>query len=177
MNELFYASAKGLMAAITETKNETIYSAQIKWFQVDNQLPGAHNPICIYPTVLKQDYKEKDIDNPVFFGSYSLSKEKDLGVEYYQWLTILLQELSVSFDDEFFRALIRFTTFSTQQSDETDPCDLTRNIQFPAVTDGHDRLYFEKLLLQPVQVNLSFTRSERKDDSKEDRFYCIDYCC
>ena len=111
--------------------------------------------------------KEKEIENPVFFATYSLSKDKSLGVEYYQWLTILLQELSVDLDEEFLRALIDFTSFNSGPASEiTDPCDLARQISFPDLADGTDRLYFEKFLLQPVQINMSFSRSERKEEKK-----------
>ena len=169
MNEIFFASAKGLMLGITETESETITNFQIKWLQVDNQIGGALNPIFIYPTILKHSDKDKDIDNPVFFATYSLSKDKSLGVEYYKWLTVLLQELSIDLDEEFLRALIDFTTFSsTAKKEITDPCDLTRKISFPALTDASDRLYFEKFLLQPIQINMSFSRSERKEEKKSD---------
>lgn len=167
MSEVMYASAKGLMLGITETANETITNFQIKWLQVDNQIGGAFNPIFIYPSILKQNEKEKEIENPVFFATYSLSKDKSLGVEYYQWLTILLQELSVDLDEEFLRALIDFTSFNSGPASEvTVPCDLARQISFPDLADGTDRLYFEKFLLQPVQINMSFSRSERKEEKK-----------
>jgi hypothetical protein len=34
-------------------------------------------------------------------------------------------------------------------------------ISFPKSADISDRLYFEKLLLQPVQINLSFSKIQR----------------
>lgn len=175
MKEILYASAKQIMIAISETKNEILNNIQMQWFQVDNQLSGATSPIVIYPTVLHQNKKEKEPDNPVFFGSFCKTKDKTLGVEYYQWLTVLLQELSVDLDEDFLRALIDFSQFSTSKSIEVeDPCELERPMPFPKSLDGSDRLYFERFLLQPVQVNMSFNRTLKKEVKKGEAYVIFD---
>jgi vacuolar protein sorting-associated protein 13A/C len=164
MKEILYASAKKIILAISETENEVLNNIQVQWFQVDNQLSTATSPIVIYPTVLHQNKKDKDPDNPVLFGSFCKSKDKTLGVEYYQWLTVLLQELSVDLDEDFLRALIDFSQFSTSKPIEVeDPCNLERSMVFPKFLDGSDRLYFERFLLQPVQINMSFNRTLKKE--------------
>lgn len=168
MKEILYASATSLLVAISETANETLNNFQLQWFQVDNQLTGASNPIFVYPTVLEQNRKDKDEEKPVLFASYCVSKDKSLGVDYYQWLTVLLQELSVDLDEEFLRALIEFTQFKSYQTIEpTEACDTARTPTFPSLTNNTDKLYFERFLLQPVQVNMSFTQTGKKKEDKK----------
>jgi vacuolar protein sorting-associated protein 13A/C len=162
LKEILYASAKGLVIMHTDTTTDTMMTLTLKWLQVDNQLPSAMNPIFIYPTVLPVRGKEKEKENPVFFGSFSHSKDTSHGVDFYQWLTILLQELSVDLEEDFLKKLIDFTKFETSESVEFeyayDPSPL---ITFPKSSETSDRLYIENVLLHPVQINMSYIQSEK----------------
>ncbi|KAJ3332775.1 hypothetical protein HDU91_003040, partial [Kappamyces sp. JEL0680] len=53
VKEIFYASVKSVMLAVTENVAETLTNLQIQWFQVDNQIGGSTTPIFIYPTMLQ----------------------------------------------------------------------------------------------------------------------------
>lgn len=66
------------MFSQTDTTTDTVNNLSIKWLQVDNQLPSATSGIFVYPTVLPQSKNEKDEEKPVFFGSFSHSKDKSM---------------------------------------------------------------------------------------------------
>lgn len=76
--EIAYASFQTLDFRFTETTNEYLGVASLKWFQIDNQLPSAQDTVLLYPTILPQTRKEKEKDEkpkPVFFGTFCRSKD------------------------------------------------------------------------------------------------------
>jgi vacuolar protein sorting-associated protein 13A/C len=161
--EILYASAKQLEMQRTETDINTMTNISLKWLQVDNQTPLTNNPIFIYPTIITEaSEKEKET---VLFASFCLSKDQTHGVEFFEWFTVLLQELSIDLDEEFLQTLIEF--FKFEKIVEEKGYDTTRVIQFPVNPDVVEgRMYFEKLLLQPVQVNMSYTQSDKSTGVK-----------
>jgi vacuolar protein sorting-associated protein 13A/C len=170
MKEIMYASAKGLVIMHTDTTTDTMMNVTLKWFQVDNQLPSAFNPIFIYPTVLPVKGKEKEAEKPVFFGSFSHSKDTSHGVDYYQWLTVLLQELSVDLEEDFLKKMIEFTKFeTTEKIDYADAYDPSPQIPFPKSSDSSERLYIENVLLHPIQINMSYTQSDKVRNKSSER--------
>ncbi|KAJ1549197.1 hypothetical protein HK405_008108, partial [Cladochytrium tenue] len=84
------------------------------------------------------------------------------GVEFYHFFTILLQELSIELDEEFLYALINFAKFDVPgwEKKEENMFDGTLSIPEPRVVDGESKMYFEKFLLQPIQFNISFQRTQ-----------------
>ncbi|KAJ3408710.1 hypothetical protein HDV05_004781 [Chytridiales sp. JEL 0842] len=162
VKELFYASAKNLAFSYSDTTISQAISFSINWLQVDNQLYGSLEPIFIYPTVLPKE-GEEDF-HPVLLASLSKSKDASYGVDYYNWFTILLQEISIDLDEDFLFALINFAKF-----DVVGWTQLQKNVFFesleripePKQVDGGEiRMYFEKFLLQPIQFNVSFQRTQ-----------------
>ncbi|KAJ3037263.1 hypothetical protein HDV00_001828 [Rhizophlyctis rosea] len=166
--ELLYASAKNVMLAWTDTTTDQALSFSIKWLQIDNQLYGCLEPIFVYPTVLPKEGDEEI--HPVLMATLSKSKDTSFGVEYYEWFTILLQELSVDMDEDFLYALVNFTKFNVPGWNDAEHklCDTTMAIPEPPLTDDSARMYFEKFLLQPVQFNISFVRTQAAN-AEEDR--------
>jgi vacuolar protein sorting-associated protein 13A/C len=155
----------------SDTDSETITNVSLKWLQVDNQLASSLNPIFIYPTVIHENStnsNDQAKEHSVLFASLCKSKDTTHGVDYYQWLTILLQELSIDAEEEFLSALIEFFKFTSDISSDLD-LNLSTNIDFPPPPDSSFRLYFDKLLLQPIQINLSYTQSD-KNSKKNLRF-------
>ena len=49
---------------------------------------------------------------PMHIQTPSLMNQTAFGVEYYEWFTILLQELSVDMDEDFLNALVNFAKFN-----------------------------------------------------------------
>ncbi|KAI8995070.1 hypothetical protein BC832DRAFT_588068 [Gaertneriomyces semiglobifer] len=160
MHELLYASAKNVALVYTDTSDSRAYSFNIKWLQVDNQLYGGLEPIFLYPTVLPREGEEDY--RPFLMITLSKSKDTSYGVEYYNWFTILLQELSVDLDEDFLLALINVFKFNIAGWVEppSQLCDTRMSIPEPAVSNEETRLYFDKFLLQPVQINVSFVRTQ-----------------
>lgn len=61
MQELIYASFRGVTAKYTDSTANVAYDLGVKWIQVDNQLFGGLYPILIYPSVIPKDGKELEV--------------------------------------------------------------------------------------------------------------------
>lgn len=84
-------------------------------------------------------------------------------MEYFQWFMLLLQELSLVIDEDFLYAAMDFFHFDSLAPIQSKLYEESGVIAFPKSAEALDRLYFEKLLLQPIQINLSFARMPRAD--------------
>jgi vacuolar protein sorting-associated protein 13A/C len=82
VQELAYASFRGLDFRYTETPLNRSLNASIKWIQIDNQLFGGIFPIVLYPTVIPRDGKELEV-HPNLQASVNLLK--DQGAFYPTW--------------------------------------------------------------------------------------------
>ena len=165
--EIAYATLKSFIMVYTDTETERTISTSLKWLQIDNQMYGCMEPIFLYPTVVPNE--ETEDDKPVFLATLSQSKDDTHGVDYYHWLVFLLQELSVDLDEDLLYAAMDFFNFaSLSNSTPSEFYDPSLAIPFPRSTEVADRLYFEKLLLQPIQINLSFSRiqSAKRDQTR-----------
>ncbi|TPX68863.1 hypothetical protein SpCBS45565_g02841 [Spizellomyces sp. 'palustris'] len=160
MQELLYASARNLTFAFTDTTMNQALTFSVKWLQIDNQLYEGLEPIFLYPSVIPKEGEEDY--HPVLMTALSRSKDPSYGVDFFDWFTILLQELSVDMDEEFLGALISFTKFNVPGWDEEKStlCDTSMSIPEPPLTRDDNKMYFETFLLQPVQINVSFVRTQ-----------------
>ncbi|KAJ3171453.1 hypothetical protein HDU88_007532 [Geranomyces variabilis] len=163
MQEILYVSARKLQFALTDSTTNQALTFSMKWLQVDNQLYGGLEPIFLYPSVIPKEGEEDY--HPVLMITLSRSKDPSYGVEYFDWFTILLQELSVDMDEEFLMTLLEFSKFNVPgwDEDKSELCDTRAEIQEPSITNESRRLYFEKFLLQPVQINVSFVRTQNSN--------------
>ncbi|KAI8911617.1 hypothetical protein EDD86DRAFT_202866 [Gorgonomyces haynaldii] len=163
--EIAYATLKAFVFVFTDTETDRSVSTSLKWLQIDNQMYGCMEPILLYPTVVPNDDQEED--KPVFLATLSQSKDTSHGVDYFHWFVMLLQELSIDLDEEFLYAAMDFFNFQSN-SQELEFYDQRAVVPFHKSAEATDRLYFEKLLLQPIQINLSFSRiqSAQKDKSR-----------
>ncbi|KAJ3192438.1 hypothetical protein HK101_006567 [Irineochytrium annulatum] len=173
VQEIFYASAKKVDFAYSESSSTQVIVFSIGWLQIDNQLPGTLEPIFLYPTVLPKEGEETY--HPVLMATLSKSKDscrydgskailiafEAYGVDYYNLFTILLQELSVDSDEDFLYALINFAKFDVAGWEQPEPNLFNSDVSIPSPkqVDGDVRMYFEKFLLQPMQFNISFQRT------------------
>ncbi|KAJ3110151.1 hypothetical protein HK100_003137 [Physocladia obscura] len=145
----------------------------INWLQIykiDNQLYGSLVPIFLYPSVLPKEGQESI--HPVFMASLSKSKDSSYGVDYYNWFTILLQEISIDMDEDFLYALINFAKFDVSGWEKQEAAMFdSMTIPEAQQTDSDTRMYFESFLVQPVQFNVSFQRTQtgNVDASRESR--------
>ncbi|KAI8610486.1 hypothetical protein BC830DRAFT_1069804 [Chytriomyces sp. MP71] len=170
VKELLYASAKNIEFAYVDTSMAQSITFSINWLQIDNQLYGSLDPIFMYPSVLPKEGEESF--HPVLMASLSKSKDSSYGVDFYNWFTILLQEISIDLDEDFLYALINFAKFEVPGWEKVDVQMFdSMTIPEPKSTDADTRMYFEKFLLQPVQFNISFQRTQggNVDISRESR--------
>ncbi|KAJ3205144.1 hypothetical protein HDU82_005381, partial [Entophlyctis luteolus] len=159
VKELLYASAKNIEFSYVDTSFAQSITFSINWLQIDNQRYGALEPIFLYPSVLPKEGQE--IFHPVFMASLSKSKDSSYGVDYYNWFTILLQEISIDLDEDFLYALINFAKFDVAGWEKADiPMFDSMTIPEPQQSDSEVRMYFESFLVQPIQFNVSFQRTD-----------------
>jgi len=75
MQELVYASFRGLSAKYSDSTTNVAYELGIKWIQIDNQLFGGIFPILLYPSVIPKDGKELEV-HPSLQASAIILKDR-----------------------------------------------------------------------------------------------------
>ncbi|KAK4052926.1 Vacuolar protein sorting-associated protein 13 [Microbotryomycetes sp. JL221] len=163
MQELVYASFRGLTAKYMDSTTNVSYDVSCKWIQVDNQLFGGLYPILLYPSVIPKDGKELEV-HPSLQASVIILKDDSHGVTYFKYASVLLQEMTIEVDEDFLFALLDFAKFSGATGQAELPSKLTdepNEIQEPSGTSKGGDVYFEVLHLQPIQLDLSFMRTDR----------------
>lgn len=163
MQELVYASFRGLTARYADSTTSVSYDIAIKWIQIDNQLFGGLYPILLYPSVIPKDGKELEI-HPSLQASAIVLKDESHGVTYFKYASALLQEMTIEVDEDFLFALLDFAKFPGAEGIADLPSKLTdepEGIPEPSAQKATNDVYFEVLHLHPVQLDLSFMRTER----------------
>ncbi|KAL7343935.1 hypothetical protein BJY59DRAFT_711306 [Rhodotorula toruloides] len=163
MQELIYASFRGVTAKYADSTTNVAYDVGIKWIQIDNQLFGGLYPILLYPSVIPKDSKELEV-HPSLQVSAILLKDEAHGVSYFKYASILLQEMTIEVDEDFLFALLDFAKFSGANGMAEQESKLTEDpeeIPEPTATSKGGDLYFEVLHLHPIQLDLSFMRTDR----------------
>lgn len=167
--ELCYITANGMEIRYNESDTYQTVSWKLKWLQVDNQLYGGVFPIIIYPTVVPHSVKEMN-NHPAFSGSISKVRDDRHGVTYIKYATVLLQEMSVEIDEDFLFALLDFTKIPGASWAVNPPdklCEEVIQLSRPVNESMESDLYFEALHIQPVQLDLSFVRTEHVNAESE----------
>ncbi|GES89872.1 vacuolar protein sorting-associated protein vps13 [Rhizophagus clarus] len=163
MQELAYASMRGLEFKYNDSTLYQSVTFLIKWLQIDNQLYGGLYPIILYPTVIPKDAKETDA-HPAFHASLIKAKDESHGVIYFKYFSLLLQEMTFEIDEDFLFALLEFTKFAGSSNNDEKEGQLingTLDIPEPKSTEGDNQWYFEVLHIHPMKINISFVRTER----------------
>ena len=162
LKELLYLTLRDLDFKYTESKLYQTVSATIKWIQIDNQLYGGIFPIVLYPSVVPRTGKEMEA-HPILQAAVTRVKDNSYGVVYIKYATLLLQQLTVEIDEDFIYALMDFTKVPGPTSEEhgSHLGDESLDIPEPQKEEQGQELYFELLHLQPIQLDVSFVRTER----------------
>jgi vacuolar protein sorting-associated protein 13A/C len=163
MKELLYCTFREIELKLRESKVYQTLNTTIKWIQIDNQLYGGIFPILLYPSVVPKTGKEMEA-HPIFHAMVTRVKDDSYGVLYIKYATLLLQQMTLELDEDFVFAMLDFAktpgaTWSIEQ--EGKLCDEDLDIPEPNQTDATQDVYFELLHLQPMQVDISFMRTER----------------
>ena len=163
LKELLYFTLRELELKYNDSKLYQTFQATIKWIQIDNQLYGGIFPILLYPSVVPKTGKEMEA-HPIFHAMVTRVKDDSYGVLYIKYATLLLQQMTIELDEDFIFAMLEFTKVpgaSWSEEVEGKLCDEDLDIPEPKQEEQGQDVYFELLHLQPMQLDLSFVRTER----------------
>ncbi|KAL5336775.1 hypothetical protein BJX70DRAFT_400270 [Aspergillus crustosus] len=163
MKELLYMTFRDIEVKFKESKAYQTLNTTIKWIQIDNQLYGGIFPMLLYPSVVPKTGKEMEA-HPIFHTMITRVKDDSYGVLYIKYATVLLQQMTVELDEDFIFAMLDFTKASGaawSEKQEGKLCEDELNIPEPQSEGASQDVYFELLHLQPMQLDISFMRTER----------------
>ncbi|KAH7083305.1 hypothetical protein BKA63DRAFT_599328 [Paraphoma chrysanthemicola] len=163
LRELVYITLRDIEMKYSDSPIYQMVNLQVKWIQIDNQLYGGIFPIIFYPSVVPKTGKEMEA-HPIFQTTITKVKDDSYGVLYIKYLTFLLQQMTVEIDEDFIFAMIDFANIpgaSWSEEKEGKLWDDSLDIPEPKQEQSGQDVYFELLHLQPMQIDLSFVRTER----------------
>lgn len=164
LRELAYVTFRDLTLRYSESPLLQTASLSIKWIQIDNQLYGGIFPMILYPSVVPKRAQETDA-HPSLHAMVTRVKDDSYGVLYVKYATILLQQMTVDLDEDFIFAMLDFSKVPgatwTEADEEGRLCDDNLDIPEPSQQQAGQDIYFELLNIQPMQIDLSFVRTER----------------
>ncbi|KAE8146951.1 hypothetical protein BDV25DRAFT_161484 [Aspergillus avenaceus] len=163
MRELLYLTFREIEIKYRESRVYQTLNTTIKWIQIDNQLYGGIFPILLYPSVVPKTGKEMEA-HPIFHAMVTRVKDDSYGVLYFKYATVLLQQMTLELDEDFVFAMIDFVKVpgaSWSEEQEGKLCDEDLRIPEPQNESSGQDVYFELLHLQPMQLDISFMRTER----------------
>lgn len=162
--ELLYLTCRDMELKYNDSLLYQTLDWTIKWIQIDNQLYGGIFPILLYPSVVPKTGKELEA-HPVLHAAITRVKDDSYGVLYIKYATFLLQQMTLEIDEDFIFAMLDFTKIpgvtTMVNTNEGKLCDEEVDIPEPKKEELGQDVYFELLHLQPMQVDLSFVRTER----------------
>ncbi|KAL2261106.1 hypothetical protein VTK26DRAFT_4694 [Humicola hyalothermophila] len=164
LKELAYLTLRDVQLRYSDSPLYQTVSLAVKWIQVDNQLYGGIFPMILYPSVVPKRAQEIEA-HPSLHAMVTRVKDESYGVEYIKYATVLLQEMTLELDEDFIYAVLEFSKIpgaSWESAEEEDRlCDDNIDIPQPNQQQADRDIYFEVLNIQPMQLNLSFVRTER----------------
>ncbi|EAW10592.1 membrane morphogenesis protein VPS13 [Aspergillus clavatus NRRL 1] len=163
LKELLYLTFREIEIKYRESRVYQTLNTTIKWIQIDNQLYGGIFPILLYPSVVPKTGKEMEA-HPIFHAMVTRVKDDSYGVLYIKYATVLLQQMTLELDEDFIFAMLDFAKVpgaSWSEEQEGRLCDEDLNIPEPQNESASQDVYFELLHLQPMQLDISFMRTER----------------
>ena len=160
--ELLYVFVQDVEMKFTDTNLHSAVGITVGNLQIDNQSPIVLDPIIfgLSPIEAKNNVKIP----PIFQVALVKSKDSHYGLDFYRYFTVLLQEVSVTIDEDFLMELMDFFMFKniTNGQPECIWRDEFRYVMLPKVDLDPNRIYFEVFQLQPAKINMTFSRSEAK---------------
>ncbi|KAH6673104.1 putative vacuolar protein sorting-associated protein 13 [Halenospora varia] len=163
LKELAYITFRDISFRYSESSLYQTFTAGIKWVQIDNQLYGGIFPMILYPSVVPKNTKETE-SHPSVHVQLTRVKDDSYGVLYIKYATILLQQMTLEIDEDFVFALLEFSKVpgaSWAETHEGVLCDENLDIPEPTQEQSGQDIYFELLNIQPMQLDLSFVRTDR----------------
>ncbi|KAI0121317.1 hypothetical protein BJ170DRAFT_141833 [Xylariales sp. AK1849] len=163
LRELAYITFRDVQLKYNESALYQNISTSIKWIQIDNQLYGGLFPMVLYPSVVPKQAQEIET-HPSLHAMVTRVKDDSYGVLYVKYATLLLQQMTIELDEDFIYAVLDFSKVpgaSWTETHEGKLCDEGLDIPEPKQQQSGQDIYFEVLNIQPMQLDLSFMRTER----------------
>ncbi|KUJ15268.1 putative vacuolar protein sorting-associated protein 13 [Mollisia scopiformis] len=163
LKELAYVTFRDISLKYSESPLFQTFIAGVKWVQIDNQLYGGIFPMILYPSVVPKNQKETE-SHPCVHVMVTRVKDDSYGVLYIKYATLLLQQMTLEIDEDFVFALLDFSKVpgaSWAETHEGVLCDENLDIPEPSQDQSGQDIYFELLNIQPMQLDLSFVRTDR----------------
>ncbi|TGO33442.1 hypothetical protein BHYA_0246g00100 [Botrytis hyacinthi] len=163
LRELAYITLRDIALKYAESPLYQTITASIKWIQIDNQLYGGIFPMILYPSVVQKGTKETEA-HPSLHAMVTRVKDDSYGVIYIKYATILVQQMTLEIDEDFIFAVLEFSKVPGASWSETHEgvlCDESLDIPEPKQEQSGQDIYFELLNIQPMQLDLSFVRTDR----------------
>ncbi|KAI1654139.1 vacuolar protein sorting-associated protein 13 [Daldinia decipiens] len=163
LKELAYITFRDINLRYSESALYQTVSTSIKWIQIDNQLYGGLFPMILYPSVVPKQARETEL-HPSLHAMVTRVKDDSYGVLYVKYATVLLQQMTIDLDEDFIYAVLDFSKIpgaSWSETNEGKLCDEGLDIPEPKQEQSGQDIYFEVLNIQPMQLDLSFMRTER----------------
>ncbi|KAI0846527.1 vacuolar protein sorting-associated protein 13 [Daldinia vernicosa] len=163
LKELAYITFRDINLRYSESALYQTVSTSIKWIQIDNQLYGGLFPMILYPSVVPKQAQETEL-HPSLHAMVTRVKDDSYGVLYVKYATVLLQQMTIDLDEDFIYAVLDFSKIpgaSWSETNEGKLCDECLDIPEPKQEQSDQDIYFEVLNIQPMQLDLSFMRTER----------------
>lgn len=164
LKELAYITFRDVQLRFSDSPMIQTVSLVVKWMQIDNQLYGGIFPMILYPSVVPKRANEVEA-HPSLHAMVSRVKDDSYGVLYVKYATVLLQQMTVDLDEDFVFAMLDFSDIPgaswTAVELEGKLCDEDLDIPEPSQQQSGQDIYFEVLNIQPMQLDLSFMRTER----------------
>ena len=127
--------------------------------------------MILYPSVVPKKAQEVEA-HPSLHAMVSRVKDESYGVIYVKYATMLLQQMTIDLDEDFIFALLDFSNVpgaSWTVEQEGKLCDEEMDIPEPSQKHSDQDIYFEVLNIQPMQLDLSFMRTERVNAEEKDK--------
>ncbi|KAF7791866.1 hypothetical protein EIP86_002890 [Pleurotus ostreatoroseus] len=167
--EVVYLSLNGLKFEYMDSPISAGINLSCGSLQMDNQLHDAVFPVVIQPSPIPKD-STTVASLPTLQACIYWLKDQEHGVTFVRYCSILLQALTVQTDEDFLFALYDLTKlkgapWDTAQEDIliAEPDDIPE----PQSSSAGENLYFEVLELQPIQLAISFMRTERVSSEEQ----------
>jgi vacuolar protein sorting-associated protein 13A/C len=165
-----FACVKGFDCKLTDSALYHSLRLNVAWIQIDNQMEGAEFPIVLYPTNLTGDTKDKVL--PMLQVGLDRVKDNSHGVQYFKYFSILLQEMSVEVEESFIHSLLDFVQVDNAEK-TTANWNYTTEIPEVQPVETQAQIYFEVFSIQPIQLNISFLRSDTPIESNSPLSYFV----
>lgn len=168
--EVVYMSLDSLELEYNESQISQAVTVSCGSLRIDNQLHEAVYPVILQPTPITKEARGLAGAPPTIQASFVWLKDQEHGVLFVKYCSVLLQALTIEADEDVLFAiydLVHVKGLSWEAESEDILVQYPNEIPEPQSTAAGRAVYFEVLELQPIQLTLSFTRTER--DSSEEK--------